>query len=512
MKFTYRFNLLLPDQFRIPMVILLIFLADFLFYRVDTQTIGSVPFLIFYLLLLIFALPHRLDFMPMNFRLLWGFLFFLCSLGLLYAVNFYSIAIPLFALFSFRMVSAKAVWETRIGKWLRNFLLLAVSVIFDWYYQIRMAMKDLGTTKPILAKFIRGIFLWFLPILFTCLFLLLFASANPLIEKGIDNLLEQLRRIQMPSLSRLFFWFCIFLFTTSLSGLTLWNRFTEIWDNNLIHCNYQVEQQKSSSFLLARIMTRGLILFNLLFLFQNVLDIEYLWSGAALPSGMTYAEYAHRGAYPLIATTLLAGLLTLITFGRQCTGPVWKQARILVYIWLVQNVFLVASSLLRLWKYISVYSLTELRVAAAFWMLLVACGLCLILYKVWKNKDLAWLVWSNGAALLVLMLFIMLFDVKGYIAGYNVAHCREIVKETKEGIQPLPLDTKYLCALGYPALPALLKAEEKGIEIPPNQYGDDLIQEMYLKLGNDLDNWRTFTLHRYLVQKKAEPLYTKSGK
>ena len=136
---------------------------------------------------------------------------------------------------------------------------------------------------------------------------------------------------------------------------------------------------------------------SLLFLFQNVLDIEYLWSGAALPSGMTYAEYAHRGAYPLIATTLLAGLLTLITFGRQCTGPVWKQARILVYIWLVQNVFLVASSLLRLWKYISVYSLTELRVAAAFWMLLVACGLCLILYKVWKNKDLAWLVWSEGS-------------------------------------------------------------------------------------------------------------------
>ena len=94
----------------------------------------------------------------------------------------------------------------------------------------------------------------------------------------------------------------------------------------------------------------AVILFNLLFLLQNVLDIEYLWSGAALPAGMSYAEYAHRGAYPLILTALLAGLLTLIAFRRQSTGAGWKWARILVYVWLLQNVFLVASSLLRLGK------------------------------------------------------------------------------------------------------------------------------------------------------------------
>ena len=76
MKFTYRFNLLLPDQFRIPMVILLIVLADILFYRSETSSIGSVPFLIFYLLLLIFSLPHHLDFMPLNFRLPLGICLF----------------------------------------------------------------------------------------------------------------------------------------------------------------------------------------------------------------------------------------------------------------------------------------------------------------------------------------------------------------------------------------------------------------------------------------------------
>jgi len=52
----------------------------------------------------------------------------------------------------------------------------------------------------------------------------------------------------------------------------------------------------------------SLILFNILFAVQNGLDAIYLWGGGGLPAGMTLAEYAHRGAYPLIVTAILAGL------------------------------------------------------------------------------------------------------------------------------------------------------------------------------------------------------------
>ena len=54
-------------------------------------------------------------------------------------------------------------------------------------------------------------------------------------------------------------------------------------------------------------------LFQAVFALQNGLDLAFLWSGAPLPDGMTLAEYAHRGAYPLIATALLAGLFVLVT-------------------------------------------------------------------------------------------------------------------------------------------------------------------------------------------------------
>ena len=61
----------------------------------------------------------------------------------------------------------------------------------------------------------------------------------------------------------------------------------------------------------AQSVQNGLILFNALFAMQTLLDAAYLWGGAALPEGMTYAEYAHRGAYPLVATALLAGAIVI---------------------------------------------------------------------------------------------------------------------------------------------------------------------------------------------------------
>ena len=57
---------------------------------------------------------------------------------------------------------------------------------------------------------------------------------------------------------------------------------------------------------------RSLIVFNLMFAVQTMLDAAYLWGGVALPDGMSYASYAHRGAYPLIVTALLAAGFVLV--------------------------------------------------------------------------------------------------------------------------------------------------------------------------------------------------------
>lgn len=58
-------------------------------------------------------------------------------------------------------------------------------------------------------------------------------------------------------------------------------------------------------------MLISLALFNALFAVQNLLDVAFLWSGGSLPAGMTQTEYVHRGAYPLIVTALIAGVMAL---------------------------------------------------------------------------------------------------------------------------------------------------------------------------------------------------------
>ena len=141
----------------------------------------------------------------------------------------------------------------------------------------------------------------------------------------------------------------------------------------------------------------SLAAFNLIFALQNGLDIAFLWSGAPLPEGMTLAEYAHRGAYPLIATALLAALFVLVTLRPGSPTAESPLVRRLVYAWIAQNVVLVASTMLRTVDYIEAYSLTRLRIAALIWMALVAIGLVLICVRLWRGKSGAWLINANLA-------------------------------------------------------------------------------------------------------------------
>ena len=148
-------------------------------------------------------------------------------------------------------------------------------------------------------------------------------------------------------------------------------------------------------------MSRSLILFNALFALQSGLDLIYLWGGATLPDGMSHAEYAHRGAYPLIVTALLAAGFVLIAMRPGGPAEQSRLIRPLVLAWIGQNVLLVISSIFRLDLYVAAFSLTYLRLAAFIWMGLVAAGLLLILIQIMLRKPISWLVTANAATLVL---------------------------------------------------------------------------------------------------------------
>lgn len=192
----------------------------------------------------------------------------------------------------------------------------------------------------------------------------------------------------------------------------------------------------------AHSVANSLILFNALLAVQTGLDLTILWGGAELPRGMSHAEYAHRGAYPLLATALLAGGFALAA--RPFLGH-HKVLKPLMYLWLGQNVLLVLSSLLRLSLYVESYGLTYLRVHAGIWMGIVAIGLVLTGWQIARALPNGWLL-RRCAGLGLSVLYLCCFvNFAAMIAAENRAH-------------PTRFDAYYTCQLGPMAAAVLLGA------------------------------------------------------
>ena len=314
---------------------------------------------------------------------------------------------------------------------------------------------------------------WLLPGIFGSVFLGLFLAANPVLGDRLAALGGWFAdSVAIPEPLRLACWW--------LAGVAGWG---------LLRCRWPRarEQQRIPGPHADRtgLVLRSLVVFNALFLLQNLSDAVYLWGGAALPEGMTYAHYAHRGAYPLIATALLAAVFVLAWFrpGSPVQADPW--CRRLVIGWLVQNVALLVSAVWRLHLYVDVYGLTRWRVAAAVWMLLVAIGLGLMAWRIRRDLANRWLVNANLASVAAALLALGWCDVDGAIARHNVAH------------RGTGFDLAYLVDLGPASLPAL-----SGLASEPEV--DAAVARLRGQLSAELSDWRGWTVRRALWRPVAD--------
>jgi hypothetical protein len=284
-----------------------------------------------------------------------------------------------------------------------------------------------------------------MPLVGGAVFLALFAMANPIIAGGLGD-------IRLPSfnLGRTLFWGFV---ATSVWAVFRPRRRPR-WLRGTTHHIRVIGFEPGLASLVM-----SLVVFNAVFALQNGLDIAFLWSGARLPADLTLAEYAHRGAYPLIATALLAGLFVLIALRPGSASARTPAVRWLVVAWVAQNVFLVASSILRTLDYVDAYSLTRLRIAALAWMGLVALGLVLICWRMLRDLSAAWLINANALATALVLLAASVTDLGSVAAAWNVRHAREV------GGHGVELDLCYLRRLGPSALVPLAELEQR--PLPP---------------------------------------------
>ncbi len=346
---------------------------------------------------------------------------------------------------------------------------------------------------------------WLLPIGLSLLFVLLFSHANPVIEGWFDSV-DPRRILRVFSVRRLLFWAVILVVAWAML------RPHQIM-RKVQYGTKPKRVARQSIFLTPSSIMRALVLFNIIFFMQSMMDMMYLWGGASLPDGMSYAAYAHRGAYPLIVTALLAALFVLVALKPGSESEKSHLIRVMVYAWVGQNIVLVISCVWRTMLYIEAYQLTYMRITAIIWMALVAVGLTLIIIRLAKQHSNIWLINRNFMALMVTLYLCSFVNFGGMIAEYNITHSKQVAGVGKV------LDVYYLTEnVGIEALPILVKYENK---LYPNKVLCDplsdnrchgvkarfkhaAIQKMARRLEYQMKGWRSWSFRKHRISKVLE--------
>ncbi len=305
-----------------------------------------------------------------------------------------------------------------------------------------------------------------LPLAGSILFFALFAAANPLIAQA-------LAAIRLPSTWQILLWTLMAVF---------------VWPSMRPHAAVMrlagplpdPEPVLPGTSLPSVLIALGL--FNAIFAVQNGLDIAFLWGGGALPAGMSQTEYVHRGAYPLIGTALIVGVMALAMLRPDSAGARHPWARRLVTLWVVQNLVLVASSVLRTIDYIDASMLTAWRIAALAWMGLVALGLTLICWRILRGRSARWLINWNALAGAVVLTVCSFVDLGALAASWNVRRQA-----------PAAIDLCYLGQVGDGALLPLVGLEKR----PMDGATRDRVRYVRDRILTDLaarqDSWTEWT-------------------
>lgn len=346
---------------------------------------------------------------------------------------------------------------------------------------------------------IRAWLVWTMPIVLGCGFVFLLAAGNPILERWLAQL-DPFILLRLMDPARILFWALVIAVVWAFLRPRLPRPGSAKTEARPVSEHETARANANASSLVCgpAAILRALGLFNGVFALQTLLDAIYLWGGAELPEGIGYAAYAHRGAYTLVATALLAAGFVLVALRPGTKAAADRRIRALVYLWIGQNVVLVLSSILRLDLYVDVYALTHWRLAAFIWMGIVATGLVLICLRIAGERSNRWLVGANMLVLAFVVAVSCFVDDDALVAGFNVDHSREISG------QGVPLDVFHLASLGPAAIPSIDRFLTHSNTAAPMTFNSSTIphiREMRARLADEhrlgLSDWRDWTFRKW---------------
>lgn len=426
-------------QFAPLAILLLIALADFLFWQ---HPIG-ISLVVFSAGLCAAALINlRPRFSKRNWLIFTG----VWSLSVFPVLEFVQITSVLFLTLGHASLLIWTATRSTAGPLARALLFLPFTLLsFATVTCVKLGF-GVGRSKPTVTQ--SGLVAWVLPLAVGFVFLWLFIGANPVFQEWVNDLSHL--DISPDGFARATFW-------SAIGFLVLPFAMLKQFAPNL---HPKSKPQRSTvrpegTLINARSVQNSLMLFNAMFLVQNVTDLTVLWGGSGLPEGMTYATYAHSGAYPLMATSILAGIFALISRRFTVSSDFIKM---LLLIWVAQNIVLLGSAIFRLDLYIDVYGLTYLRLRVSIGMFLVLVGMVLLIWQLWTSQSNAWLT-ASFSAVVIFIFYVCSFVNFGYvIASENLSRddrrpdayylCRQVKSGTKAYLEHSTKEGTQFC-FGY---------------------------------------------------------------
>jgi hypothetical protein len=218
---------------------------------------------------------------------------------------------------------------------------------------------------------------------------------------------------------------------------------------------------------------------NLLLLIVNIIDMSTIWFNFNYTPGFDLKQFVHEGTYLLIFSILLSIAIMIFYFRKNLNFfPNNKRLKLFSYIWIAQNLILLASVVIRNMHYIHYFGLAYKRVGVFFFLALVIFGLVSLYLKIEHKKSGFWLIKINSWAVYVGFVLFAVPDWDIIIAKHNLSH------PMKNNIE-----TSYLLTLDNKALPLI--DQNMGILKQSTQYNTyrffyDTYEQVYIDRVKDM--------------------------
>lgn len=187
---------------------------------------------------------------------------------------------------------------------------------------------------------------------------------------------------------------------------------------------------------------------NLLLGVVNLLDFNFIFLDTSLPNNMTYSQFLHQGVGMLVLSIAFSIAIILFYFRGELNFYNQNKAiKILAYVWMIQNVFLLLSVCMKNNLYIENYGLTYKRIGIYIYSLLTSIGILTTILKIYKAKTNVYLVKTNGWSFYVVLLGCSLLNWDNIIVDYT--------QKNKNGY-----DMYYLMSLNDTTIPSLIVLEK----------------------------------------------------